>query len=49
MMIDRGEDIYFYHFVIVNVHLTLPAANIGIFMNSSSQKNRGFNRQELTI
>ena len=36
MIIDRGEDICFYHFVIVNVHSTLLATNIGIFMNSSS-------------
>ena len=36
MTIDRGEYICFYHFVIINVHSTLSAANIGIFMNSSS-------------
>ena len=33
---DRGEYIFFYHFVIINVHSTLSAVNIGIFMNSSS-------------
>ena len=43
MIIDRGEDICFYHFIIVNVHSALSAANIGIFMNSSSQKNCSFN------
>ena len=36
MIIDRGEDIFFYHFVIVNVDSILSAANVGIFMNSSS-------------
>ena len=36
MIIDRGEDIYFYHFVIANVYSTLSAANIEIFMNISS-------------
>ena len=36
MIIDRGEDICFYHFVIVNVQSTLSAANIEIFMNISS-------------
>ena len=36
MIIDRAEDICFNHFVIANVHSTLSAANIGIFMNSSS-------------
>ena len=36
MIIDRGEDICFYNFVIANVHSTLSAASIGIFMNSSS-------------
>ena len=49
MIIDRGEDICFYYFFVVNVHSTLSAANIGIFMNSSSYNNCSFNSQELTI
>ena len=36
MIIDRGEDICFYHFVIINVYSTLSAVNVGIYMNSSS-------------
>ena len=36
MIIDRAEDICFYHFVIVNAYSTLSAANIGTVMNSSS-------------
>ena len=36
MIVDRGEDICFYHFLIANVHSTLSAANLGIFMNNSS-------------
>ena len=36
MIIDRDEDICFYHFLIVYVHSTLSVANIGIFMDSSS-------------
>ena len=36
MVIDRCEDICFYHFVIINAPSTLSAANIEIFMNSSS-------------
>ena len=34
MIIDRSEYICFYQFV--NVYSTLSAANIGIFMDSSS-------------
>ena len=36
MIVDRGEDICFYQFVIVNAPSTLSAANREIFMNSSS-------------
>ena len=35
MIIDRDEDM-FLSFFIVYVHLTLSAANIGIFMDSSN-------------
>ena len=36
MIIDRGKDICFCHFVIVNVHSTLSAGSVGVLMNSSS-------------
>ena len=39
----------FLSFVIVNVHSAFSAANIGIFMNSSSYKNGSFNSEEFTI
>ena len=37
-IIDRDEDMSrcFYHFFNVDFHSTVPAANIGIFMDSSS-------------
>ena len=50
MIIDRDEDMWrcFYHFFI-DVHSTVPAANIEIFMDSSCYKNCSFNSQELTL
>ena len=36
MITDRDKDIFFYHFFLVYIHSTLSAANIGIFMDSSS-------------
>ena len=36
IIIDRFEDICFYHFVTANIHSTLSAANIGIFKNTDS-------------
>ena len=36
MIIDRDEDICLYHFFIAYIHLTLSAASIGIFMDSSN-------------
>ena len=38
----------FIIFFIVYVHSTLSAANIGIFMDSSSWNNCSLNSQELT-
>ena len=36
---DKGMQRCFYHFFIVNVHSTLSAANIGIFMDSSGSQD----------
>ena len=46
MIIDRDEDICFHRFFIVYVHSTLSAANIGMFIDSSSYNNCSLNSQE---
>ena len=49
MIIDGDEDICFHHFFIVYVHPALSAANIGMFMDSSSYNNCSLNSQEIAI